>query len=273
MLAPSIPRPRLRLAVRRPSLRLTLACAGTLLLLGLGLLWLRDSSLVAVRQVTVTGLGGPEAPRVRAALEAAAQDMTTLHLSPARLRTAVEPFSSVRTIEVSTDFPHGLRVVVHEQVAVAAVVSGDERVAVAPDGTLLRATPAAGLPEVQASAPPGGARLVDRALLRDVAVLAAVPPALRGRVQGVELSARGLAAPLDRGPTVYLGDAGRLAAKWAAAAAVLADPGSAGAAYVDVRVPERPAAGGLSQGTAQPAVSAVETTGVDPQAGTAPATP
>jgi hypothetical protein len=39
------------------------------------------------------------------------------------------------------------------------------------------------------------------------------------------------------------GSRARLAEKWAAAARVVSDPKAAGAAYVDVRIPERPVAG------------------------------
>jgi hypothetical protein len=48
---------------------------------------------------------------------------------------------------------------------------------------------------------------------------------------------------LRNGPSIYFGDSTRLDAKWAAAAQVLADSRSAGAAYIDVTDPERPAAG------------------------------
>jgi cell division protein FtsQ len=44
------------------------------------------------------------------------------------------------------------------------------------------------------------------------------------------------------GMLVYFGDETRPHAKWASLAAVLSDPSSAGASYVDVRLPERPAA-------------------------------
>ena len=44
-------------------------------------------------------------------------------------------------------------------------------------------------------------------------------------------------------PQVYLGDPTDLTQKWSAAVAVLSDSGSAGAAYIDVSDPRRPAAG------------------------------
>src|SRR5205823_1367001 len=74
----------------------------------------------------------------------------------------------------------------------------------------------------------------------------------------------GLVAHLDNGPDLYFGAARRLRAKWIAAARVLADYSSRGASYLDVRVPERPAAGGMP---ADPA-----TTPTTPVAPTAPST-
>ncbi len=67
------------------------------------------------------------------------------------------------------------------------------------------------------------------------------------------------------GLLLYFGDATRPHAKWLSAARVLADPSSAGATYVDVRAPERPAAGttaagGLQGSTAPGGVSASDPT-------------
>jgi cell division protein FtsQ len=73
-------------------------------------------------------------------------------------------------------------------------------------------------------------------------------------VARVTVGEQGLTAQLVRGPEVYFGDAGRLAAKWTATARVLADPSSKGATYLDVRVPERPAAGGLEPINSQPEI-------------------
>jgi cell division protein FtsQ len=261
---PAFPSPR------RPSARAGAACAGVLALLGGGWLWLRDSDLVAVDQVSVTGLSGTEAPRVRAALEGAARDMTTLHVRSGQLQTAVEPFPAVRAVDAHPDFPHGLRIVVHEHVAVAALAAGADRVPVAADGTLLRGSSTGGLPVVAVAAPPPGDTLGDRRTRRAVALLAAAPPELRAKVRRVYAGPRGLTAPLAGGPVLYFGGADRLRAKWAAAARVLADRSSAGATYVDLRLPERPAAGGLED----PSPAAPEEpTQTGPQVGPQPAQP
>ena len=52
----------------------------------------------------------------------------------------------------------------------------------------------------------------------------------------------------NNGPRLILGAGDRARAKWVAAARVLGDAGSQGATYVDVRLPEQPAAGGFSGG-------------------------
>jgi cell division protein FtsQ len=69
---------------------------------------------------------------------------------------------------------------------------------------------------------------------------------LRRRGRRAYLGERGLTLTMRDGPSLYFGTTADLRAKWAAAARVLADPTAEGARYVDVRVPERPAAGGLT---------------------------
>src|SRR5215470_12473122 len=99
MLLPMPPLPR------RPPARAVVACVGVFALFVGAWLWLRDSSLVAVRQVDVTGLSGSQAPRVRAALQEAARDMTTLHVRTKQLQTALAPYPAVQSIEAHADFP------------------------------------------------------------------------------------------------------------------------------------------------------------------------
>ena len=61
-------------------------------LLAGGWLWLRDSSLVAVEHVRVSGVHGPEATAIEAALTGAARHMSTLDVHAGALRAAVAPF-------------------------------------------------------------------------------------------------------------------------------------------------------------------------------------
>src|SRR5918992_920846 len=80
----------------------------------------------------------------------------------------------------------------------------------------------------------------------------------------------GLVAELREGPELIFGDATRLRSKWAAAARVLADLEASGASYVDVRIPGRPAAGGLPAETIVPVAPAGTTSTIPPAAGTDP---
>ena len=100
-------RPPLPTRLPHPPLRATAAFVCVLGVLGAMWLWLRDSSLVAVRSVTVTGVSGPDAGQVRAALADAARDMTTLHVKTGELRTAVDPYPTVLDVSTDADFPHG----------------------------------------------------------------------------------------------------------------------------------------------------------------------
>lgn len=229
---------------RRPGPRAIIALVGLVLVLGGGFLWFRDSSLVAVQKVRVTGASGPDATKIRSALAAAARNMTTLDVSMGQLRTAVEPYPSIKSLEVSTQFPHGMHIRVIEQMPVAVVLEAGRRIAVAGDGTLLHdVVPTSSLPAISLRIPPGGPRLTGYAL-SEVRLLAAAPYQLLPKVGDVSDGAsHGLVAQLRDGPSIYFGDSGRLSAKWDAATAVLASSGSAGAAYVDVTDPNRPAAG------------------------------
>ncbi len=235
---------------RRP---LAVALLALAILSGAYVLWFRDSSLVAIDEVEVSGLTSRDAPRVRAALESAARDMTTLHLSRERLQAAVSPWPVVHDLRVVADFPKAVRIEAVERRPVALVGSGDDRVPVAADGTVLRGLPGTPrLPGVDQRGQPGGDRLGVGATLTLVEVAGAAPPTLLARLETVRRSERGLVVEMRRGPDVVLGSPARLAAKWAAAGAVLADRTSRGAAYVDVRLPDRAVAGGLPEPAAQP---------------------
>lgn len=248
---PALPRPG-RLGPVTPHGRRRLAAI--VLIAGLvvaSFLILRESSLVAVRDVEVTGASGRDGERVRSALDGAARDMTTLHVDLDALRTAVAPYPIVKDVRATPDFPHGLKIEVIEHTPVAAVGVDGRRVPVASDGTLLRGSSARDLPVLPMRMPPAGDKVAAGQAARVVAALAAAPEPLRQAIEKVFVGPRGLTVRLTDGPAVYLGSTERVAAKWAAIARVLADPTSQGATYLDVRLPERPTAGGLEQVAAQ----------------------
>jgi len=228
--------------------RLRLLVVAVVVLVGLVALglWLRDASVVRINDVTITGIDGPQADDVRAALTAAAQSMTTLHVREGELRDATKPYSIVHGLSAEGAFPHKLRIKVDAYEPVAVLQAGDQHVAVASDGTLLRGSSTNGLAVIALRTMPGGNRLRDPAPIRATRLLGAAPTALRARVERVVISGRNLIALLQAGPKLYFGDGARRMAKWSAAARVLADAGTRGASYVDLRLPDRPVAGGLS---------------------------
>lgn len=254
---------------RRLRRRARIALVGGLALIALlagGWFWFRDSSLVSASHVTVEGAGGPDAARIRDALKSAAHTMSTLDVDMAKLHNAVGPYPIVKAVEVTTQFPHGMRIHVLEQVAVGAIEAGGRKLAVAPDGTLLHdVIVSPSLPLIPLRVWPGGARVTDANALGAIRLLAAAPHRLRAKVSQVStVGGHGLVAQLRSGPAVYFGDTSDLAAKWLATSAVLADAGSNGAAYIDVTDPGRPAAGSQSSAATGQAPSAASTpTGSD----------
>jgi len=247
--------------------------------LGGGWLWLRDSPLAAVERVHLAGVRGADAGAIEAALRAAARRTSTLDVNVAALRAAVAPFRVVRTLSVRASFPHELSIHVVEQPPVAALTEGGVRTAVAADGAVLGtgllSSQSAPLASIAATGPPPPltGRVRGATARAELTILGAAPRVLLGWVERVFRGREGLTVVMRGGGVqLYFGDATRPRAKWLAAARVLADPGSAGAAYVDVRAPERPAAGGGAIGTAT-ASGAEGASGAESTSGTATGTP
>jgi hypothetical protein len=130
--------------------------------------------------------------------------------------------------------------------ATSMIGSGSSAVGVGPDGVILAWLPLSSdssLPQLPSSIPPKRARL-QGTMLQQAVVLGAAPAALRPHVQGSRYGASGVDVELKDGIELRFGDASRAAAKWRAAATVLADPSVTALDYVDLHVPGRPAVGG-----------------------------
>lgn len=218
-----------------------LAVAG----LTLGWLWFRDSSFAVVERVTITGSGSSEQAQVRAALETTATGMSTLRIDERALEDVVEPFSSVAGLRIRPDFPHDLRIEVIEHEPVATVKTGGSSVPATGGGLLLDGVRAGDLPTVTTRAPLDGRHVSDERTLAALRVAAAAPPDLRARAARLFYGAGGVTLDLRGGPDLIFGSAGEARSKWLAAARVLADESSAGATYLDLRVPRVVAAGGV----------------------------
>ncbi len=249
------------------ALRVAVCALVAIPLLGGGWLWLRHSSLVEVRHIHISGVHGPEAMEVRTALDVAAGRMTTMDFNVTALRAAVARYPIVGTVSATTSFPHTVSISVQERPPVAALESAGQRTAVAGDGTVLGPTLlSSSLPVVSGTVEPApGARLREAAPLAAVTVLGVAPEALARFVTRVYEGPEGLTVAMSNGLLVYFGDATRPHAKWLSLARVLVSPTSAGAWYVDVRLPERPAAG-LSSVSPTASSTPVEVGASDPTA-------
>jgi cell division protein FtsQ len=225
-------------------------------------LWFRDSSFAQVQAVDVTGVSGPQARAIRSALEAAGLDMTTLHVRTSDLHDAVADYPVVRSITAQGDFPHKLTIDVQLNLPVAVIQSPSGRKPITADGLLLPDVPIdSSLPVVTTKAALPTERITQGRAFDLVRVVGLAPPPLQARMKSVLIRPGvGIVVQIRKGPELRFGDASRLPAKWMAAARVLAAAGARGATYIDLRLPERPAAGGLPTTSVLPLAPAGGTT-------------
>lgn len=240
--------------------------------------WVRQSSLVAVQRVTVTGVSGPDAVAIRQTLVQTAERMTTMEIDSRRLKASVSRYPFVRSLRVSVSLPHTATISVFEQVPVGVL----DGTTVSAHGTLLSGVSPSGrpVPTITASSAASGSgsggashpATVTGTARADVYLLASAPyPILARLATAGWRPGRGLTVTLRNGPIVYFGDDIRLAAKWRSVILTLAQPSSAGASYIDVTDPTRPAAGaGTDIRATSPPTSSSGLTGTTGQTTTVP---
>jgi cell division septal protein FtsQ len=212
--------------------------------------WFRDSSFVAVNDVQVKGVTSDDRNQIVAALSHAGEDMTTLHVRTDDLEAAVSRFPTVAGIHADANFPHSLTIDVSERPATMLASDGTHQVAVAADGTVLPGVDAAddGLPTVDVDEVPESGGLTGEPL-QEALVIGAAPPQLRELIEHTSYQGEnGVTLSMKGDVELRFGDGKRAAQKWAAAAAVLADPKLTAVTYLDLRVPQRPAVGGTGEG-------------------------
>jgi len=210
--------------------------------------WFRDSTFVLVEKVTVEGVEGPEAEAVTAALTRTGSKMTTLNIDDGELTAAVSRYPTVVSIESETDFPHGLTVKVVSRPLVLNATDGGPPVPVAADGTLLRGVDGSesAVPTIDVAELPAAGKLAGEPL--EIAQVAgAAPDPLRALIEDISQGDGGMIeVTLEGGIPVIFGDSGQADDKWAAIAAILADPEVKALTHLDVRVHERPSIGGAA---------------------------
>jgi cell division protein FtsQ len=153
--------------------------------------------------------------------------------------------------------PDGVDIRVLERFPVAVLMTDHGQAAVDSDGDLLGSSLISPhLPEIVSGQLPVH-RVAANATLAELSLLGAAPLVMLHRAARIYDGPEGITVSMRNGLLIVFGDAARPAAKWRSAEAVVADPHAAGATYVDVRDPDRPAAGGLSASNSAP-------TGLDP---------
>ncbi|MCO5315441.1 MAG: cell division protein FtsQ/DivIB [Solirubrobacterales bacterium] len=218
--------------------------------------WLRDSSLVEVRNLTIRGVDqkDPEQKPVAEAVRLAVGQMTTLDPRPDLLAEELARFPRVASSDIETSLPDSATVTVRLRRDGSRIGSGAAERLIATDGTVLGpgGERAAQLPEIRSSrVPPAEGRLEGDELAQAL-VLGGAPDKLRPYVRYSRTGPDGVEVTLSNGLVLGFGNPGQIDHKWRAAAAVIADPELVNAVYVDLSVPRRPAVRGAEDETVDP---------------------
>ncbi len=226
------------------------AAVAVLVVLAAGGLGVLHSGIFEARHRTVRGAAHTSAAAVLAA--AGITSATPLvDVSPAAAAARIDRLPWVLRSSVRLSWPDAVVVTVVERAPVAVVDGPGGPVVVDRTGRVLApataVSQAAALPQVVAPGPVGAAgSWLSPSAAPALAVAAAVPPALAGRVQQVTADTGGqVTLALDGGVRVDFGPAVAVAAKFESLVAVLADPAAApsGPAVIDVRAPGEPTVG------------------------------
>ena len=229
-----------------PSLRSALA-AFAILVLGLGLyVGARETSVLAIDRLEVTGVPPGTAVRVRSALAPLmGTSLVTLDRTVGDRRLAALPI--VASVSYDRAFPHTLRVFVEQERAIALLRRGRDTWVVSDSARVLRKVRTLPLPRLPRIWLPASADPIVGAVLADpsVAAVRALGPISRARLPASIRSVRAvegeISVVLTSGTEVLFGDASRLRLKLAVVARIL--PLAGDMPYLDVSVPERAVAG------------------------------
>lgn len=238
---PRPPRPAARSvpAVQYRRRRLAALLVGLLLLAGLGLgarVALYDMGLFDVEQVRVAGtVTVPEAEVLDAAAVTSGGPLAAVDTAAVAARVARLP--AVDVVHVGRSWPHTVTVTLTERVAVATVSTAQGPALVDRNGVVYRGVAGPGLPRLT-TAPRTG----DPATVAAVAVLTALPDAVRAQVETVGATVASPGAPgqvtlrLSEGKEIRWGTPDRAAEKVIALTALLTQPGT----VYDVSSPDLP---------------------------------
>lgn len=205
--------------------------------------WFKGSSFVAVEEVEITGVD--VSANVAATLENTALGMSTLDLDREALEAAVADDPAVIGLKMETDFPHGLTIDVESRRPVGWW-DVDGGTVLAGDGVVLsdNVERPDGLPAIEASQEGDVGERVSGPPLALARVLGGAPTPLLELTERAWIDGElGPIVEVKGGIELRFGGPSNSAAKWRAAAAVIADPETTSIQYIDLSSPSRPATG------------------------------
>jgi cell division septal protein FtsQ len=194
----------------------------------------------------VDGVTGPSAARITRLLEDEASKHSTFAPSEDALMRAVAAYPEVAGVAIDAQPPFRVEVRALMRPPVARIDLAGRAFVVAGDGTILQRAVEADVPQLEFAV--GAVTLRDgrvRGSRAALQVLAGAPQPLLAIARAARTTRAGIEVEMARGPRLIFGSATQAADKWAAAAAVIADGSAQAATYIDLRVPSRPAVGGL----------------------------
>jgi cell division protein FtsQ len=215
----------------------------------------RETSMFAVRSITVAGAPAPLAADVRRALLPLEAE-SLVGLRSEEVTRLARSLPEIASVSYDRAFPHTLAVVVEPEQPLAVARRGTGSWLVSRTGRVVKPLPRHALSSLPRIWLPKRAEIaVGSALARDGAdAVAALAPisavGLQGRVSTVRVERRQITYVLRGGVEIRAGTATALPLKLTIARRVLAETHVDG--YLDVSVPERPVADGGPQ--AQPEV-------------------
>ncbi len=201
------------------------------------------SPLLAVDQVRVRGLQHLTAADIRTAGGVHPGDaMAWIDMSGAV--QGIEALPYVRDASLRREWPHTVRITVHERTPSAWVDGPSGKALVDHTGRVLGTvgSPPVGMPQLLGAkvVPPPGGTIDTTGAAR---VAGALPGIAAAGTTSVETTDHGVVMKLASGPEIRMGEATRIGVKIRAALAVLAASDGVPVNYVDVSVPTNPVAG------------------------------
>lgn len=224
-----------------------------IVLAGTYLAVVRELAVFRIEAVAIEGASSGYVRRLSDELGAAARDMTTLRVREDELRRVAARYPAVVSLEANADVPNRLVIRIVERPPVG-LVKGRRAglVPVAADGKLLGGQPVdRPLPRLDGRTARARGR-GHATTLAAARVASAAPGPLGAWLERIEQQGTGWVVELRGGPELRFGPLSELDRKWSVAAAVLAARSARGARFVDVRLPDRPSAGGFAGASARP---------------------